>query len=319
MQHTAAIETGRETISAEADALRQLERSLGVEFADAVELMAGVAGRLIISGVGKSGHIAGKIAATLASTGNPAHFVPPAEAAHGDMGMITTQDIMLVLSKSGNSAEFVPMLEFAVRHGIALIAVTANPQSVLAQHARVMLQLPAIGEAPMTDTPAPTNSTTMMLALGDALAVALLQHRGFTRADFAELHPGGQLGAQLTPVSQVMHQEDRVPLVVSTAPMRDVVLEITQKRLGCVGVLKGNRLVGIITDGDLRRHLDGDLLGRTAAMIATEDPKTIAPTLLCAEAITMMECNKITVLFVVEEQRPIGIVHLHDLLLLKVR
>ncbi len=318
MNTESVIATGRQTIKAEAEALNALADGLNDSFARAVDAMDKATGRLIISGVGKSGHIAGKIAATLSSTGNPAQFVHPAEAAHGDMGMITVQDVMLLLSKSGNSAEFAPMLEYAVRNHITVIAMTANPQSLLAQYAQIVLKLPAIGESPMTDTPAPTNSTAMMLAMGDALAVALLQSQGFTRKDFARLHPGGQLGAQLTPVAEVMHQGDELPLLSGSASVRDVVLEISKKRFGCVGVLENDQLVGLITDGDLRRNLNGDLLKRTAGQIATFDPITIAPTMLCAEAIALMESRKITVLFVLENHKPVGIVHLHDLLRQKV-
>ncbi len=318
MDRKLVVATGRQTIKAEAEALYALEDGLNESFADAVEVMDQAKGRLIISGVGKSGHIAGKIAATLSSTGNPAQFVHPAEAAHGDMGMITDQDVMILLSKSGNSAEFAPMLEYAVRNNITIIAMTANPQSLLAQYAQIILQLPALGESPMTDTPAPTNSTTMTLALGDALAVALLQSQGFTRKDFARLHPGGQLGAQLTPVAQVMHKGEELPLLPSSASVHDVVLEISQKRFGCVGVLENDQLVGLITDGDLRRNLNGDLFERTAEQIATSNPISITPTTLCAEAISLMESRKITVLFVLEDSKPIGIVHLHDLLRQKV-
>ena len=318
MKTKSVIAIGRQTIQAEAEALAMLCAGLDAPFADAVQAMSEAAGRLIISGVGKSGHIARKIAATLSSTGNPAQFVHPAEAAHGDMGMITPQDVVLLLSKSGNSAEFSPMLEYAVRNNIFMIAMTANPQSVLAQHARIILELPAIGETPITDTPAPTNSTTMMLAMGDALAVALLEYQGFTRKDFAALHPGGQLGAQLKSVGEVMHTGDALPLLHGSASIREVVLEITQKRFGCVGILAQERLVGLITDGDLRRHLDGRLMEMTASQIATDNPITIAPDTLCAEAVTLMEERQITVLFVLDNHTPVGIVHLHDLLRLKV-
>lgn len=318
MKTESVLTTGRQTIAAEAEALRLLCLGLDDNFTHAVEHMASVTGRLIISGVGKSGHIAGKIAATLSSTGNPAQFVHPAEAAHGDMGMITAQDVLLLLSKSGNSTEFASMLEYAVRNDITVIALTANTESLLAQHADIILKLPAIGESPITDTPAPTNSTTMMLALGDALAVALLESQGFSRQDFARLHPGGQLGAQLKPVAEVMHRGAALPLLQGTATIRDVVLEISQKRFGCVGILEQERLIGLITDGDLRRHLDSDLMSQSAGQIATDNPVTIASDMLCAEAITLMEEKKITVLFVLEEDRPVGIIHLHDLLRLKV-
>ena len=318
MEVQSVIAIGRQTIAAEAEALTLLCEGLDAHFAEAIEVMRNVKGRLIISGVGKSGHIAGKIAATLSSTGNPAQFVHPAEAAHGDMGMITAQDVLLLLSKSGNSAEFAPVLEHAVRNSIPIIAMTANADSLLGQHADLVLRLPAIGETPITDTPAPTNSTTMMLAMGDALAVALMNTQGFSREGFAKLHPGGQLGAQLMPVAQVMHKKDELPLLPHSASIHEVVREITQKRFCCVGILDNDRLIGLITDGDLRRHLNGNLMERTARQIATGDPITIAPDMLCVEAITLMETRQITVLFVLEGDKPVGIVHLHDLLRLKV-
>ena len=319
MEQAAIIEAGRETVLAEAEALGRLADTLGKDFVAAVEMMTALKGRLIISGVGKSGHIARKIAATLSSTGNPAYFVHPTEAAHGDLGMITADDILVLLSKSGESGEFVPLIHYVARCRIPLIAVTANQDSSLARAARVVLALPHTGEAPTIDTPAPTNSTTMMLALGDALAVALLTCKGFRRSDLAQLHPGGQLGAQLESIASLMHQGAAVPLIDHQATVREAVIEMTRKRFGCVGVTEGGRLTGIITDGDLRRHLGDGLLTAKADDIATRAPKTISPDLLCAEAVQIMEQHAITVLFVIGQDVPVGIVHLHDLLRHKVR
>lgn len=319
MEHNDILTIGHKTILAEAGALSDLSDSLDETFSQAVRRMNVVTGRVIVTGMGKSGHIARKIAATLASTGRPAQFVHPSEAAHGDLGMITENDAILALSKSGNSVEFTSMLEYAARLGIPILAMTANRESELARFAEIVLCLPALGETPMVDTPAPTLSTTMMLAYGDALAVALLQMRGFTREDFAKLHPGGLLGTQLSTVARVMHTGDEIPLIGQQQTIRDAVMMISQKRFGCTGVLEDQRLVGIITDGDLRRHLKHDLLDQIAGKIATREPLTITPDLLCVEAINIMEHNKITALFVVEDTSPVGIVHLHDLLNVKVR
>ena len=318
------VAVGRETIAAEAQALLALEKQIDQAFAQAVEICLRVKqahGRLIISGVGKSGHIANKIAATLASTGNPAYFVHPAEAAHGDMGMITARDALVLLSKSGESTEFIPILDYAVRHGIESITMTANIASLMAKQSTIVLALPKIGESPITDTNAPTNSTTMMLALGDALAMALLDAQGFTHQDFALLHPGGQLGAQLLSLAQVMRQGNDIPLVDHQASVSKALLEMTKKRLGCVGLTdQAGKLCGIFTDGDLRRCLEQYEHIHTLPIIkvATLKPHTSHQDMRCANAITLMESKQITVLFVTQDDQPIGVVHLHDLLQRKV-
>lgn len=309
-----------------------LETTLAAPFAEAVALIRTATdeavdretgdirprGRVIVSGIGKSGHIARKVAATLASTGTPAFFVHPAEASHGDLGMVMPGDVILALSKSGESVELRSLIEHARRFAIPVIAVTAWPASTLAREARVILALPEAEEA-CRHTQAPTTSTLMQLALGDALAIAILEVRGFRR-EVHDLHPGGRLGANLHYVRDVMHAADAVPLVRRGAPMSEAIVTITEKRLGCVGVVDaGGALVGIITDGDLRRHLSGpDLLVRKVDDVMTARPKTIGPDTLVGTALDLLNQAKITALFVVDAGRPVGVVHMHDLLRLGV-
>ena len=285
-------------------------------FAAAVELLAGVTGRVVVTGMGKSGHVARKIAATLASTGTPALYVHPAEASHGDLGMITAQDAVLALSNSGETNELRDLILYTRRFSIPLIGMVGRPASTLADAADLCLLLPEVGEAcPMGL--APTTSTTCMLALGDALAVALLERRGFSARDFAVFHPGGKLGSQLLRVEQLMHSGDELPLVDAGTSLADAVLEMTRKRLGCVGVVdEDGRLVGIITDGDLRRHMAPDIFDRTAGEIMTRNPRTIEPRALAVEGVAAMNGppTPVTVLFVVEDDRPVGALHLHDCL-----
>lgn len=308
------IASGRRLLETEARALDRMAGWIGESFADAVELLEGVRGRVVVSGMGKSGHVGRKIAATMASTGTPAMFVHPAEASHGDLGMITGADLVLALSNSGETAELRDLTLYARRHGIPLIAMVGRPGSTLGEAADVALVLPEAAEAcPMGL--APTTSTTAMLALGDALAVALLERRGFTAREFAAFHPGGKLGNQLKRVEQIMRRSDELPLVAPDCPMADTVLEMTRKCLGCVGVVDGQRrLTGIITDGDLRRHMMEDLLKRTAGELMTPAPRTIDPRALAVEAVSLMNERSITVLFVTEEGRPVGALHLHDCL-----
>ena len=310
-----ALASGRRVIGAEAAALQLLASRLDEGFARAVDLLGGLAGRVVVSGMGKSGHVGRKIAATLASTGTPAMFVHPSEASHGDLGMITPQDAVLVLSNSGETVELGDLTLYTRRFAIPLVAIVGRPGSTLAEAADVTLLLPEAGEAcPMGM--APTTSTTCMLALGDALAVALLERRGFSASDFAVFHPGGKLGNQLKRVEQLMRRGAELPLVPPETRLAEAVLAMSRKTLGCVGVVAGERLVGIITDGDLRRHMDDPgLLQRTAAEIMTTTPRTIEPKALAAEALNEMNARSITVLFVIDEQdRPVGAVHLHDLL-----
>jgi len=310
-----AVAVGRRVLSVEAGALERMASELGDPFARAVEAVFIARGRVVCTGMGKSGHVARKIAATLASTGQSALFVHPAEASHGDLGMIGPGDVVLALSKSGEGRELADIVAYAKRFGIPLLAMTAAPSSALGRAADIVLQLPDAEEA-TAEINAPTTSTTLQLALGDALAVALLERRGFTASDFHVFHPGGKLGAMLRTVGDLMHGPDEVPLVGPQAPMREALLVMTERRFGCVGVQGSDgRLLGIVTDGDLRRHMDG-LMDHTAGEVMTPSPKTAPPSMLAAEALKRMgdPLPAVTVLFVVEDERPVGILHIHDLL-----
>lgn len=310
------LKTARRVILTEADGLTQLADGLGVAFARAVEMLLGSKGRVIVSGMGKSGHIARKIAATFASTGTPAQFVHPAEASHGDLGMLTTDDVLLVLSNSGETPELADIIAYSRRFAIPMIGVASRADSTLLKQSDVAIVLPRAPEACGTGV-VPTTSTTMTLALGDALAVALMEHRKFQPADFRNFHPGGKLGAQLSRVSDLMHRGDALPLVQGTAPMGDTLIEISRKGFGVVGVTDAQGLlVGIITDGDLRRHMDG-LLTLTAADVMTRAPRTISPEALAEAAVGVMNDRKITCLFVIDPDRPgspEGLIHIHDCL-----
>lgn len=316
MSRATFLATARRVVAEEAAAVSALGAALGDSFADAVELILKAKGRVIVSGMGKSGHIARKIAATLASTGTPAHFVHPAEASHGDLGMMTQGDVVLVLSNSGETPELADLIAHTRRFGIPLIGVASRAESTLIQRADVGIVLPKVPEACGTGF-VPTTSTTMTLALGDALAVALMEHRDFTPANFRDFHPGGKLGARLTRVRELMHKGDAVPLVPATAPMADVLIEITRKGFGVVGVTGADgALAGIITDGDLRRHMEG-LMSHTAGEVMTPGPRTIGPEALAEEALAQMNGRKITCLFVVDPAgsgNVAGILHIHDCL-----
>jgi arabinose-5-phosphate isomerase len=313
MQSDSILTNARAVIEQEAIGLNTLADSLGDAFVDAVCIIHALKGRLIVSGMGKSGHIARKIAATMASTGTPAYYVHPAEASHGDLGMITKQDAILALSNSGETTELADLLAYAKRFSIPLIAVTSRSPSALADAATITLLLPDVPEASPVN--APTTSTTMMLGMGDALAVALLEKRGFTKEDFATYHPGGKLGKTLLRVENIMHAADALPLVNEQALMKDVLLVITAKHFGCAGVVDtAGKLIGAITDGDLRRHMSTDLMNKTAREVMNAAPKTIAPLALAAEALGMMNEKSITSLFVVESGTPVGILHIHDCL-----
>ena len=310
------LSIARRVIRAEADGLVQLADGLGGEFAEAVELMLGARGRVIVSGMGKSGHVARKIAATLASTGTPAQFVRPAEASHGDLGMLTPDDVLLMLSNSGETPELADMIAYSRRFGIPMIGVASRAGSTLLKQSDVAITLPRVDEACGTGV-VPTTSTTMTLALGDALAVALMEHRQFQPEDLRNFHPGGKLGAQLSRVRDLMHVGDALPLVSGTAPMGDTLLEISRKGFGVVGVTDAaGLLTGIITDGDLRRHMDG-LLSLTAADVMTRNPRTIGPDALAEAAVGVMNERKITCLFVIDKELPgraVGLLHIHDCL-----
>ena len=309
------IEVARRVLRTEIAGLEALVAGLDGAFSAAVELLAKVKGRVIVSGIGKSGHIARKIASTFSSTGTPAQFVHAGEASHGDLGMIAENDAVVALSNSGDTAELAAIVAYTKRFRIPLIAMTRRNPSALAEAADVTLLLPATAEAcPMGL--APTTSTTMMLALGDALALALLERQGFSSTDFQRLHPGGQLGRQLLRVADIMHDGDAMPLVPAGTVMAEAILVMTQKSFGCVGVTDAaGKLVGIVTDGDLRRHMGDDLLGVAVEAVMSAQPKTIRPQALAAEALGQMNALSITSLFALDEQRrPLGILHIHDCL-----
>ena len=310
----ADLAAARRVLETEIAGLDALAGALDADFAAALDLLAGTAGRVIVSGMGKSGHIARKIAATMASTGTPAVYVHPGEASHGDLGMLDrARDSVLVLSNSGETQELGDVVAYCRRFKIPLLAMVGRANSTLADQADVALVIPPSPEACSIGL-APTTSTTVMLALGDCLAVALLERHGFSAEDFHDLHPGGKLGSSLIKVAELMHTGDELPLVGAGTAMGETLLEMTKKGFGCIGVLsEDGRLLGIITDGDLRRHLDG-LLSRTAGEVMTEAPKSIRPRALGAEALGMMNASAITNLFVVEEGRPVGILHIHDCL-----
>lgn len=310
------IEVARSVLAAEAAGLRALAASLDHRFATAVERLAACTGRVVVSGMGKSGHVGRKIASTLASTGTPALFVHPGEASHGDLGMIVPGDAVLALSNSGETAELADLVAHARRFGLPLVAITRQPESALARAADVLLLLPAAAEAcPMGL--APTTSTTMQLALGDALAVALLTRRGFTATDFSQFHPGGKLGAQLRRVSDLMHRGDAIPLADAALPMSQALLVMTGKGFGCLGALDAaGRLAGVLTDGDLRRSMGPDLLDRRVQDVMNRTPRTIGPEALAADALRLMGGPRpVTSLFVLDgDGRPLGLLHVHDLL-----
>jgi arabinose-5-phosphate isomerase len=303
----------RDVLSIERDALSQLHDRMPASFDDCVSLLLQVKGRVIVSGMGKSGHIAAKIAATMASTGTPAQYVHPGEASHGDLGMITRDDALILISNSGETRELADIIAHAKRFGVPLIAITKNPDSTMARQATHVLPLPNAPEAcgiGMT----PTTSTTCTLALGDALAVALMRLRGFERENFLAFHPGGTLGAQLLSVSAVMHTGDALPIVHARTPMPDALLEMTAKGFGVAALIENGKLIGVITDGDLRRNM-ADLMTRTAAEVATMNPRTTAPHVLLSEALGIMNASKISALFAVSDDNTLqGLVHIHDIL-----
>ena len=311
------LAAARDVLATEAAGLRALAAALDDGFARAVALLAGVRGRVVVTGMGKSGHIARKIAATLASTGTAALFVHPAEASHGDLGMLVQGDAVLALSNSGETAELADLIDHARRFGLPLVAITGRPGSTLAAAADAVLLLPAAPEACPLGL-APTTSTTMQLALGDALAVALLTRRGFGPSDFRRIHPGGRLGARLRRVRDLMHEGEAIPLAPPDLPMDAALLRMTERRFGCLGIVDAaGRLIGIVTDGDLRRAMGPDLLARRVGEIMTATPRTIGPDALAAEALRQMNAmdSPITTLFVVDgRRRPVGILHIHDLL-----
>lgn len=306
-----ALDAEREGIAALASAIGG---SLGASFVGAVERIRNARGRVIVTGMGKSGHIARKIAATLASTGTPAFFVHAADASHGDLGMITSDDVMLVLSWSGETEELKDLINYSRRFRIELIAVTVNADSTLGRAADVVLALPEAREA-CPHNLAPTTSSLMQLALGDALAIALLESRGFTAVDFGIFHPRGKLGAALKFVRDIMHSGEAVPLIARGALMSEAIVEMTAKGFGCVAITGSNgKLAGIITDGDLRRHMRADMLQLTVDAVMTTSPITVRPDQLAGEALQLLNSLKKQALIVVESGAPVGIVNFHDLL-----
>jgi arabinose-5-phosphate isomerase len=313
-----ALASATRTLETETAGLSALKAALVTDlvgsFAEAVNLLRASRGRVIVTGMGKSGHVGLKVAATLSSTGTPAYFVHPSEASHGDLGMITRDDVIIAFSWSGETVELSNIVSYSRRFAVPLIAVTSNPNSTLAQAAEIVLALPQAKEA-CPHGLAPTTSTVMQLALGDCLAIALLESKGFTARDFKTLHPGGQLGARLKFVGDLMHKGDRLPLARIDAVMAEAIVVMTEKALGCLGVVDGNGfLKGIITDGDLRRHMGNGLLEQRAGEIMTPEPKTVSPDLLASAALELINASKITALFVVEDGRPVGVIHVHDLL-----
>lgn len=305
------VATEQAGVAALADALAG---GLAEPFASAVDIISSITGRVIVTGVGKSGHIGSKLAATLASTGTPAFFVHPAEANHGDLGMIAKDDAIIAMSWSGESLELKGIIAYSRRFSIPLVAVTSGARSALAREADVVLCLPKAREA-CPHGLAPTTSTLLQLVLGDALAVALLEARGFTPDHFRTFHPGGQLGASLMQVRDLMHVGEELPLVRSGTSVKDAILEMSGKGFGCVAILRADdTLAGIITDGDIRRHIANDLLTRRVDEVMTCEPKTVSPETLVATALQMVNASSITSLMVVDQGRAVGLVHLHDML-----
>jgi arabinose-5-phosphate isomerase len=312
------LASGRRTVEVEIAAMQALRAALshglGDAFAEAVGLLRAIRGRVIVTGLGKSGHIGAKLAATLASTGTPAFFVHAAEASHGDLGMITEHDAIIALSWSGETKELASIIAYAKRFRVPLVALTAKAGSSLGRAADLVLKLPKVDEA-CPHGLAPTSSTMLQLAMGDALAIALLEARGFTAHDFRIFHPGGKLGAVLQHARDIMHTGERLPLAPVGTRMSEAIVLMTAKGFGCLGVVDGSgRLVGIITDGDLRRHLTNDLLRRTVDEVMSRSPKTVGPETLAASTLEILNASGISALFVVESERPTGIVHVHDLL-----
>ncbi|MDE0591046.1 KpsF/GutQ family sugar-phosphate isomerase [Halocynthiibacter sp. C4] len=304
---------GQRVLQSEADALRDFAQSLPENFDRAVELMMNAKGRIILAGIGKSGHIGRKISSTLASTGTPSFFVHPSEASHGDLGMVRPEDVCILISNSGETSELGDVIAHTRRFAIPMIAITKKPDSTLAKSADVVLLLPDVPEACLIGM-APTTSTTLSLALGDALAVALMELRDFQPENFRTYHPGGKLGAQLTKVSQLMHEGDAVPIVPSHATMQDTILVMTSKGFGIAGVVEEGKLLGVVSDGDLRRNMD-DLMGRTAGEVATRSPVTISADSLAEEALLTMNTKEIGALLVVSDSgAPIGVLNIHDCL-----
>ncbi len=311
---SADIQSAKNTINKEIENLRILEAELDETLTKALDIMQNATGRIIFTGMGKSGIIAKKIVASLASTGSPSFFVHPAEASHGDLGMLSEDDVVVAISNSGESKELADILNYCKRFGIKLIAITKNPESTLGNLADIVLKLPN-GEEACPLGLAPTSSTTATLVLGDILTVALMERKQFTKMDFNQRHPGGKLGSVLLKVSDLMHTGEELPILAETASIQEALIEMTSKRLGCVGFIDNSGdLVGILTDGDLRRMLTSNMLDKGVQSLMTKNPKTITKSALATEAIKIMNEKKITNLFVLDDMKPIGVIHIHDCL-----
>lgn len=312
MEDTEIIAQGRHVLEIESNAVRSVGEALGENFVKAIRMLYATKGRVIVTGMGKSGHVGKKIAATLASVGTPAFFVHPGEASHGDLGMFTTDDTILALSYSGESKELADVIAFSRRFGINMICMVGQKDSTLAKASDIVLCYPHFEEA-CSFGMAPTTSTTVSLALGDAIAMTLLEMKGFSKEQYKDRHPGGKLGAMLLKTKELMAKDDAMPVVSKDTKMSDALIVMTEKSLGCVGVTNENGvLVGIITDGDLRRHMSSNLLSETAGDVMTPNPKTIGAEMLASDGVRIMNEKKITTLFIVDENsKPLGVLHLH--------
>lgn len=315
MNNEEILKQGRYVLNLEADALKSVADNLGDSFIQAVHLIYNTKGRVIVTGMGKSGHVGKKIAATLASVGTPAFFVHPAEASHGDLGMFTTDDVILALSYSGESKELADVIAYSRRFNIKLICMVGNDQSTLAKASDIVICYPPFKEA-CSFGMAPTTSTTVSLAMGDALAMTLLEMKGFSKEQYGIRHPGGKLGALLLKVSELMAKEDELPLVSDESTMSDTLVEMTKKKLGCVGVInKQGELIGMVTDGDLRRHISPDLLAHKTSEVMTSNPHVIEDeNMLAVEAVRLLNEYKITNIFVLNGKKPVGLLHIHQCL-----
>ncbi len=308
------IKTGKEVIDTEIKALKLLKKYISKDFINVINLLHNIKGKIFLSGIGKSGHIATKIASTLASVGSPSFFIHPSEANHGDLGMLEKKDCIILISNSGETSELINLILHCRKLKIPIISITSESESTLAKESNLKLLIPKNIEACPLEL-APTSSTTCMLALGDAIAVTLLKKKSFTKKDFHELHPGGKLGQILLQVKDLMKTRKSIPLTSVTHNVSRAILEMSSKGEGCVGVISNKgELVGIITDGDLRRHMSKNLLEKKAKDIMTKNPKTLSPSTLVSEALTMMNEKSITNYFITEKKKPIGIIHMHDIL-----
>ena len=315
---TSYIKNAQNVIGLEIKGLEKLAKMLGdaesplsKNFNASIDMIKACEGRVIVTGIGKSGHIGRKIAATLTSTGEPASFVHPGEASHGDLGMISTRDVVLAISNSGDTAELASIITYCARFNIKLIGISSNSDSTLGRNANIILELPKANEA-CGETRAPTTSTTMTLALGDAIAVALLRDKGFKADDFKRYHPGGKLGAGLRKVSDLTAAQSNLPLAKPHTRLSDITNIITSNNYGCVGIVEGEKLIGVITDGDIRRHLSPDIYEKQAKDVMTKNPIIVKPDTLAADALALMSDKRITALFVIDDSRPIGLIHIQD-------